>query len=223
MTETPQNEESTVPVEIPRGTGDRRQRDRRRTDRRAPPPPWRRPWAFVAYGVAAALVVVLLFDHGEPSTADRALTPVPVTPEVDTLHPPAASAPPVDAYTNGEFDRLLAEGSAAVGQRVRTLLYCEEITSFSVMRDVGTQVAPSVAALVGADGRVPTAECKWGADPNAPSFLLVVPPGLAERFAAQPMVQLGFVHRRKVGAEVEWLGRSEALALNTAGVLRAIR
>ncbi|HET7321845.1 MAG TPA: hypothetical protein VFI96_05060, partial [Longimicrobiaceae bacterium] len=135
---------------------------------------------------------------------------------------PAAAAPPQDAYSAGDFERLLAEGPAAAGQRVRTTLYCESITLVNVVREPETKVAPSLAALMDADGRVPAAECSWGASANAPDFLLLVPANLAERFAAAPVVTLGFVKRRKVNAEVQWLGRSEALALNTAGVLDAL-
>ena len=37
-----------------------------------------------------------------------------------------------------------------------------------------------------------------------------------------PVVQDNFVERRRVTAEVEWVGRSEALALRTAGVFRGL-
>jgi hypothetical protein len=38
-----------------------------------------------------------------------------------------------------------------------------------------------------------------------------------------PEVERSFVRRREVSAEVEWIGRSEALALRNVAVLRAIR
>jgi hypothetical protein len=35
-------------------------------------------------------------------------------------------------------------------------------------------------------------------------------------------VELNFVRRRRIPANVEWLGRSEELALRNAGVLRQV-
>lgn len=221
MAESPQQEE-TLARGAQRG-GDRRSNDRRRLDRRAPVPLWRRPWAYVAYGVTAALLVVLLLSGEEEEPEPAGMVAVTAPPAVDTLRPPAASAPVQAAYSLGDFERLLAEGQGAVGQRVRTELFCQAINSVATKREADTQVAPSVAALVDANGRVPGAECKWSNDPNAPDFLLLVPPALAERFAAAPQVRQGFIDRRRVRAEVEWLGQSRPLQLRTAGVLREIQ
>jgi hypothetical protein len=205
--------------------GDRRQGDRRRGDRRTPAPPWLRPWAFVGYGVAGALVVVLLIATlGEEEEAAEAggveVTTAAAPPAVDPGAPAAARAPVRDAYSVGEFERLLAEGEAVVGQRVRATLLCEPTGQVAV-RDVD-RVTRSVAELADAQRRVPAAQCKWGTDAGAPDFLLLVPPELAERFAAAPEVEQNFVRRRRVHAEVEWLGRRDALALRNAGVLRRV-
>lgn len=206
-----------------RGGGDRRGGDRRGDERRAPPPPWRRPWAFVGYGVVASLLIVLLMGSfrggGERSgTLDVSTTMAP--PRVAGDAPPAAGAPVIEGYTVGEFERLLAEGEAAEGQRVRTVIYCEPTRAIT-LRDAA-EVNRSVAELADARRRVPGAECKWSDDDGAPDFLLLVPSEFAERFAAMPVVRQGFISRRQVPAEVEWLGRPEALALRTAGVLRRL-
>ena len=208
----------------PRG-GDRRQGDRRRVDRRTPPPWWRRPWALVTYGVVGALVLVLALHElgGESAKAAgparaSADAPAPVAADVEVVPAPAASTAPIDAYGVGAFERLLAQGPAAVGQRVRTELYCESINPVA-LRD-GIPVSAAVAPLVDSSHRVAAAECTWGRGPDAPDVLLVVPPGLATRFASAPMVTVGFVRRRRVRAQVEWVGRSEALALRNVGVLR---
>lgn len=216
-------ERETTGSEPTAAGGDRRGKERRRAERRNPPPPWRRPWAFVGYGVLAALAVVLLFSSmrstpevGDPLEVTTTMAPPRVSGDV----PPASSAPVLDGYTVGEFERLLAEGEAAEGQRVRAVLFCEPTRVIS-LRDVD-EVNRSVAALADARRRVPGAECKWSGDAGAPDFLLLVPPELAERFAAMPRVRQGFITRRRVGAEVEWLGRPESLALRTAGVLRRL-
>lgn len=210
--------------ESPRAGSDRRSDDRRRLERRTPPPPWRRPWAFVGYGVVAALAVVLIFrtvgsspERGDPMEVSTTMAP----PRMAGNAPPAAAAPVIDAYTVGEFERLLAEGEAVEGQRVRVVLFCESTRAIALM-DVD-EVNRSVVALADARRRVPGAECKWSGDAGAPDFLLLVPPDLAERFAETPRVRQGFITRRRVAAEVEWLGRPAALALRTAGVLRRLQ
>lgn len=209
--------------EAPRGSGDRRGKDRRRDDRRTPPPLWRRPWAYVGYGVVAALVLILLFSPdeqvAEPGTAlEVSRTKAP--PAVAEGQPAAAEAPVIDAHTVAAFEQLMAQGEAAVGQRVRTVLFCES-TQGIALRGVD-EVNRSVAVLADAARRVPGAECKWGSGVDAPNLLLLIPPDLAERFASMPEVRQGFVNRRRVAAEVEWLGRQDALALRTAGVLRRL-
>lgn len=227
MTDQPQGQDTqgpettTVRAGDNRG-GDRRAQDRRRTDRRAPLPAWRRPWAYVAYGLLGGLAVVLLLTRvgGEEEPVTAGIETTTALPAVDTVGQPAARAPLQDAYTVGDFERLLAEGAGAAGQRVRTTLYCGAISSVSL--NAAAPISPSVAALADAGGRVPGAECRWGQDQNAPNFFLLVPASLAERFAAAREVETGFVRRRRVQAEVEWIGRSQALALRNAGVLRAI-
>jgi hypothetical protein len=219
----PSTEESTQDERERRGL-DRRGDERRRPERRAPRPLWQRPWAYALYGVAGAFLVFLVVrsmgdDEAPPAMGE--VSTAAVAPAVDTTAQPSASAPPREALGTGEYERLLAQGEAVTGQRVITQLYCESVNSISM--DIETAVSPSVAAVADANGRVPGAECKWGADPAAPDLLLLVPPDLATAFAAAPEVQQSFVQRRSVRAEVEWIGRSEALALNTVGVLRAIR
>lgn len=207
--------------------GDRRQQDRRsderrRDDRRTPPPPWRKPAAYVAYGSVGALVLVLMLrslgsDDPQPidaATETELLGEPPPEPAVD-----ASGAR--EAFTTGQYERLLTEGQNAVGQMVRTELYCGSVAPIAT-RDVQA-AGGSLAALVDAEGRVAGAECRWGREGRTSDFLLIVPPGLAEEFARAPEVELNFVRRRVIQANVEWLGRSEPLALRTAGVLREIR
>ena len=220
MTDRQENETPGSARGSDRRGRDRRHTDRRSGDRRTPPPPWRRPWAFVGYGVAAALVVVLAFqafggDDDQPGD-DLRLTTAPRPPPW-TPPRPTAAPPPRTPTAWADYERLLSRGSAAAGRRVRTVLYCQATSR--VASGLRRQRRPAVAALADQDRRVPAAECKWGGTPDAPDFLLLVPPDLAERFAAAPEVSQGFVRRRRVPAEMEWLGRSEALALRKAGVL----
>lgn len=200
--------------------GDRRGKDRRRVDRRAPVPPWRRPWAYVAYGVGVALVAILALTrfNRDEAPAPAGLETAPSGVAVDTVPPPAANAPVQDARSTADYERLVAEGSTAAGQKIRTILYCRSIHSVTLIQ--GKAVTPSVQALSDAKGQVPGAECTWSASPDAPDFLLLVPPALAESFGMLPQVDVGFVRRRRVPAEVEWIGRSEALALRVGGVLK---
>lgn len=204
--------------------GDRRQDDRRNKDRRAPVPPWRRPWAFVAYGVAGALVLFLLLSIGgdddppEPTTVATRNAP----PAVDQRSLPAEDAPVADAFGTSGYERLLAQGEGALGQRVRAQLYCDRMNSVALRSGAGVVTRPSVAALADASGRVPAAECKWGETADAPDVLLLIPPEIAERFGSLPQVEQAFVRRRRLRAEVEWVGRSESLALRNVAVLRTI-
>lgn len=224
MPETPETEQELSRTGDRRGP-DRRGRERRREDRRTPPPVWRRPWAFVSYGVVAALAAVLVLGWGrggdgqEPESAE--VIAAPTAHDVDRSVPAAAGAPPVDAHSTSEFERILAEGEAAQGLRVNTRLFCGSMTPVA-LRSV-PKVPSAVAELADASGRVPAAECKWGAATAAPDFLLLVPAPLAESFAAAPEVEQGFVRRRRLDVEIEWVGRSDALALRTAGVLRELR
>jgi hypothetical protein len=220
MEETPE-----VTQQDPR-TGDRRARDRRRTDRRTPVPPWRRPWAFAAYGAIGALLIFLAFRaSGDPPVRDGEaggeVIAAPAAHDVDRTTRPASEQPPLDAHSAGAFAQLVALGDEARGQRVNTELFCSAITSVSVRSVPG--VPPRVAELSDSGGRVPGAECKWGSATAAPDFLLLIPPSHADAFAAAPMVEEGFVRRRRINVELEWLGRTESLALRTAGVLNQIR
>ncbi|HEX6041544.1 hypothetical protein [Longimicrobium sp.] len=208
--------------------GDRRGTDRRRVERRAPPPMWRRPWALVSYGVVGAFALVLLWNtatrRDEPQGArDEAL--VEKQPTTGTVvaadNPQATASGTEDAYGSAGFERLVVQGEGAVGKVVRTELYCEAPQNFTVIQ--GHTAPRSVASLI-QEGRVPAARCRWGApsEPRREEFLLIVPPDLVDEFSAAPVVQDNFVERRRVRAEVEWVGRSQTLALRTAGVFRGL-
>lgn len=209
----------------PRGT-DRRGSDRRRQSRRAPVPAWRKPWALVAYGVVGTLLLVLIlrgFGDDEAAPGETALDPAAGNRAI-VVEPPTIPEPtgtPEDAYAAADYERLLAEGDAADGRIVRAELFCEAIRSFAVRRSEA--VRPEVAVLADTAGRVPGAECNWGrTGVRGEAFLLIVPPALAEQFAGLPVVREGFVRRRRVPAELQWIGRSQALSLRTAGVLRQL-
>jgi hypothetical protein len=215
--------EASVPDNRDRA-GDRRGNERRRLDRRTPPPPWRRPWALVAYGLAAGMILVLSLG-GFPGTRDEPRDP-PIVERRPGDAPPAESAaaaatPPQAAFGAAGFERLTLEGATALGRRVRTELFCEQPRSYQV-RD-GVPIEPVIASLA-SGGRVPAAECKWGGagDPRREDFVLLVPPDLADQFASAPAVTDEYQRRRRVVAVVEWLGRSEALALRAAGVFRGL-
>ncbi len=207
-------------------TGDRRGTDRRRLERRAPPPVWRRPWAYVSYGVLGALVLVLFFrglsGGDEPDQPQGPLGSVP-TPPREVVQPDARAknAPPEAAYGAQDLERLVLEGEAALGKRVRAELFCEAPTTVAV---TDPERVPAAVAALAVGGRVPAAECKWGRqnDARREDFLLLVPPELAAAFSNTPLTNDDFVRRRHLVAEVEWLGRAQALSLRTAGVLRAI-
>jgi hypothetical protein len=225
----PHPQQPPQPDEDPRAAraGDRRGNDRRRVERRAPVPVWRRPWALVSYGVLGALALVLLLNglggDDKPVARDEALVENKAAGAtgVEAPNPEAVAAGPEDAYGSAGFERLVVAGQAAVGKTVRAELFCEAVQNFTV---IGGHRAPrSVASLV-QEGRVPAARCRWGtpSEPRREELLLIVPPALAAQFASSPVVQDNFVERRRVRAELEWVGRSEALALRTAGVFRGI-
>lgn len=206
--------------------GDRRGGNRRQQDRRAPPPVWRRPWALVSYGVVGALVLVLLVNalRGDRGPVQGPVVNAPpVAPATTAPSRAAATAPPVDAYGAAGFERLMIQGQSAQGRRVRTELYCDAPTTVALRTDI-TEVESAVAALRDAEGRVPGALCQWGTrgDERREDFLLLVPPQLAASFAAAPVTTDNFVRRRRLIAEVEWVGTSQALALRTTGVLRRV-
>ena len=209
--------------------GDRRGIDRRRVDRRSPPPPWRRPWALVAYGVVGTLVLVGLIslatrdDESPDATGPLVTGPADPTPVAVAPAPAATPAPAAvtDAYGAAGFERLLLRGTTAAGAHVRAELFCAAPTRWEARADLAE---PAVEALAGPDRRVPAAECKWGHEnePRREDFLLLVPPDLAAAFAAAPVTRDDFVERRRVHAEVEWIGQSPALLDRRAGVLRAV-
>lgn len=213
------------PQQAPRA-GDRRGTDRRRVERRAPPPPWRKPWALVAYGVVGTLALVLLvnaMNDDEPAAPrDETLVERQAkgATQVEPTDPAVAAAGPEDAYGTAGFERLVVEGEGAVGKIVRTELFCAPPQNFTIV--AGHTAPRSVASLI-QGGQVPAALCKWGpsGEPRREDLLLLVPPGpLGDEFAAAPVVTDNFVERRRVVAEVEWVGSSETLALRTAAVLR---
>ncbi|HEU0014279.1 MAG TPA: hypothetical protein VFQ45_11380 [Longimicrobium sp.] len=206
---------------------ERRVADRRNTDRRAPLPWWRKPLALIGGGVLAGTLLAFLLFGGDdvPAAPDDELTtaqPRSAAPaEVEPTPAQPAAVAAEDAYGAAGLERLVLQGEGAVGRVVRSELYCEAPTNIAVT--TGTRTEAAVAALV-QDGRVPAAECKWGRrdDPRREDFLLLVPPALAGQFASAPVSNDGYVERRRVMAEVEWVGRSEALALRTAGVFRGL-
>lgn len=222
-----ENTETQAGRDDARAAGDRRGADRRRVERRAPPPVWRRPWALVSYGVLGALAAVLLVSglsgDDEEDLPDEVVTAPPAQPPTAEPSPQAAAAPPVEAFGAADFERLVIEGEAARGRRVRAQLYCDAPSPVA-LRPSAPRVESAVAELADAEGRVVGAACKWGArdDERRQDFLLLVPPALADEFAAAPVATDDFVRRRRILAEVEWVGRSDALALRTAGVLRRV-
>jgi len=203
---------------------DRRGRERRRDDRRTPLPIWRRPAAFVAYGVVGAMLVLLLFRGRGADEADarsQAVMVERIAMEEEQALPVPANGPSREAFTLAQYARLVAEGEDAVGEVVRTELYCGSISPVNVR--TGERVNPALVELADAEGRVAGAECRWSREARSSDFLLIVPPDLAEQFAGAPEVDLNFVRRRRISADIEWLGRPEALALRNAGVLKVIR
>jgi hypothetical protein len=208
--------------------GDRRGNDRRRVERRAPPPPWRQPWALVLYGVVGAFALVMLWngitrDDDTPAARDETLVEKQAEggTAVAAENPAATAGGTEDAFGSAGFERLVVQGEGAVGKLVRTELYCEAPQNFTVIQ--GHTAPRSVASLI-QEGRVPAARCRWGApaEPRREEFLLIVPPAMAEQFSTAPVVQDNFVERRRVRAELEWVGRSQTLALRTAGVFRGL-
>lgn len=207
--------------------GDRRGNDRRRLERRAPPPWWRTPWALVGYGVLGALLLVLtvsaIGEDDRPPPVAGTLEPAAPAP-VAAGEPVAAApvGPARDAYGAAGFEQMVVLGEQAVGKRVRTELFCESPRPVAARQLDPAE--PAVEALMDPQSQVPAAECLWGAqsDTRREEFVLLVPPELADDFAAAPVVTDNFIRRRRVRADVEWLGRSPALALRIAGVLRGV-
>jgi hypothetical protein len=216
-------DESTAGKEAPRSAGDRRGTDRRRTERRNPPPLWRRPAAFALYGAVGVLLLFALTRGHKQDPASADLTPVaPAPPPRDTAGVPVEPGTVQDAMRTADFERLSLEGERATGRVVRAQLYCDAPTPVALQSSSDTVEAAILPLVDSASQRVPAAECLWGAqdDPRRGEFLLLVPPSLAAQFAAQPVLMDGFVRRRRVVAQVAWVGKSRALALQTVGIYR---
>lgn len=206
--------------------GERRMADRRRTDRRAPVPPWRRPWALVAYGAVGMLLLFWLFGGGGDGDDDRPTrdsTIVAAPPAIDTTPTPPRQPGVENALTTADFERLTLESEGARGRVVKAQLFCDAPAAVAVQTSDSVEAA--VAALLDtATQRVPAAECKWGAqdDPRREDFLLLVPPDRADEFSRAPVILDGFVRRRRLIAQVEWIGKSRSLALRSVGVFRGL-
>lgn len=202
---------------------DRRRVDRRGRDRRAPVPLWRRSWALVLYGVLGTMLMAFALRisgiGSEPLAHTSTVRPAAPAHRVMAA---GAAGPVEDARSAADYERLLAEGDAAVGRRVRVELYCGAINPVALRP--GEPVYASVAAVADSSGQVPAAECRWGKGRGVrrEEMLLVVPPSLAEAFAQAPLVSQGFVPRRQIRAEIQWVGRSSALALRSVGVLQTL-
>jgi len=205
--------------------GDRRANDRRRTDRRTPPPVWRRPAAFATYGAAGVLVLVLVMRGCGGSDTPTPTGPIaPAPPPLATTPAAPAHGPVEQALRTADFERLTLEGERARGRIVQAQLYCDAPSPVALSSSTDT-VEASIAPLVDrAASRVPGATCLWGAqdDPRREEFLLLVPPDLAQQFTSEPVTLDGYVRRRKVIANVEWIGKSRALALQTVGIFRGL-
>lgn len=215
--------------EAPRGprTGERRGTDRRKTDRRDPIPFWRKPIALVGYGVAGALLLVMLLGGlrgGDKGVArDERLSSStgaanPAVEDEPARPPPRA---PEDAYGQAGYDRLTVEGQASIGRLVKTELFCQSPRTFTIVS--GDTVRRALGDLI-QNGVIPAAECRWGSasDAKREAFLLIVPPAHARDFANTPVVTEAFVERHRVVALVEWIGPTQALALRPAGIMRGL-
>ena len=203
---------------------DRRKGDRRGGGRRSGDGGFPRPTPIQATAGVLGLILLVIIVRSFGGSEDPVPQIIVTQPGDSELGGPGAPAHPSAAtreiYTAAEFEGLLAEGDAAVGQTIRTELYCGSISQVTIR-----QVEPmnqSLAQLAGADGRVAAAECRWTRDGLAAEMLLIVPPALAEDFARAPEIEINFVNRRRVPAEIEWLGRSGELSLRNAAILRLI-
>ncbi|HEV7591460.1 MAG TPA: hypothetical protein VGO40_25320, partial [Longimicrobium sp.] len=106
--------------------GDRRANDRRRLERRAPPPPWRRPAAFVAYGAVGVLMLVfVLRGCGGHDTPVPTGPIAPAPPAIATTPSTPHQGPVEQALRTADFERLILEGERARGRIVQAQLYCD--------------------------------------------------------------------------------------------------
>ncbi|HET7234741.1 MAG TPA: hypothetical protein VFJ16_32305 [Longimicrobium sp.] len=173
------------------------------------------------------LLVLMMRGCGNddtPATGRTAGPIAPAPPAIDTAPSPRRTGAVEPALTTADFERLTLEGPRAVGRVVRAQLFCDAPTPVALMAGVDT-VEAAIAPLVDRQAqRVPAAECKWGQqdDPRREDFLLLVPPDLANQFAAQPVILDGYIRRRRLLANVEWIGRSRALSLQTVGIFRGV-
>jgi hypothetical protein len=194
-------------------------------ERRAPPPAWRRPWAYASYGALGVLALVVLLRGCGGDDAPTPTGPVaPAPPTIATAPTPPQPGRIEPAMTTADFERLTLEGERARGRMVQAQLWCEAPTPVALSTSSDT-VEAAIAPLVDrAASRVPGATCLWGAqgDARREEFLLLVPPDLADEFASEPVALDGFVRRRHVVARVEWIGKSRALALATVGIFRGL-
>lgn len=186
-----------------------------------PPPIWRQPAAYVMYGILATIIVVSLGraargDEQGQTVDASGLAAISEQAQEQALRD---LAPGViqDAFTSADFEGLVALGDAAAGRYVRAELFCEAIAPVMVRSFEGAN--PALLRMADSAGRVAGAECRWSRESRSSDILLVVPTELAEEFAVLPEEELNFVRRRRVPATVEWLGRSQELALRTSAVL----
>src|SRR4029453_16263763 len=99
---------------------------RGRGERGAPPPAWRRPWAYASYGALGVLALVLLLrgcggDDTPPPTGPIA----PAPPTIATTPVPPHQGPVEQALRTADFERLTLEGERARGRIVQAQLYCD--------------------------------------------------------------------------------------------------
>jgi hypothetical protein len=173
------------------------------------------------------LALVLAFrgcgrDGNAPVDATGPIAPAPAPIATTPVTP--RNGPVEQALRTADFERLTLQGEQARGRIVPAQLYCDAPTPVALSASTDT-VEAAIAPLVDrAASRVPAATCLWGAqdDPRREEFLLLVPPELASQFTSEPVTLDGYVRRRKVIANVEWIGKSRALSLQTVGIFRGL-
>ena len=177
--------------------------------------------AYVAYGILAALVLVIV---GRGLARDEEPSVVAIQPPEERLEVADSTVtvtPTRDAFTLGDYEWLMAEGQSVMGEVVRAELFCGSVSSIA-MRSVDVP-NPALMVLADAERRVAGAECRWTRTDRSAQILLIIPPHLSQEFARMPEEEINFIRQRVVPADVEWLGRSNDLSLRVAGILRGIR